>query len=123
MIECAAYGKPYTVPFGDDVIDWQYVEDISRMILQALNLPHKTKTRVFNTQGDVRPVVEGVKYLKTLAPEADLKIEAGVFGIPWSYGTAPLENEIGFKPRYSMEEGVKKTYEGFNSRRLLSHPR
>ena len=123
MIECVAYSKPYTVPFGDDIIDWQYVEDISRMILQALNLPRKTKTRVFNTQGDVRPVVEGVKYLKTLAPNADLKIEPGTFGIPWRYDTSVLEREIGFKPRYSMEEGVKKTYEGFKSQRLLSHPR
>jgi hypothetical protein len=78
------------------MIDCQYVEDISR-ILQALNLPRKTKTRAFNTQGDVRPVVEGVKYLKTLAPSADLKIEPRVFGIPWRYDTTtPLEGIVTF---------------------------
>jgi len=123
MIEMAAYGKPYTVPFGDDLIDWQYIEDVSTMVMQALGLERKTPSRVFNTQGDVRPVVEGVKYLRTLAPDADLKTEPGKFGIPWRYDTSALEKEVGFKPRYSMEEGIKKTYEGFRSRRLLSHPR
>jgi nucleoside-diphosphate-sugar epimerase len=123
MIEMAAYDKPYLVPYGDDLIDFQYIEDASAILLQALRLQRKTQNRVFNTQGDVRPVVEGVKYLKTLAPEADLKMEPGTFGIPWRYDTSELEREVGFKPRYSMEEGIKKTFEGFKSRRLLSHPR
>ena len=123
MIEMAAYAKPYTVPYGDDLIDFQYIEDVSTMVLQALRLQRKTRSRVFNTQGDVRLVVEGVKYLKTLAPEADLTIEPGTFGIPWKYDTSELEREVGFKPKYSMEEGIKKTFEGFKTRRLLSHPR
>jgi nucleoside-diphosphate-sugar epimerase len=93
------------------------------MVLQALRLQRKTKNRAFNTQGDVRPVVDGVEYPKTLAPDAELTMEPGSFGIPWRYDTSELEREVGFKPHYSMEEGIKKTFESFRSRHLISHPR
>lgn len=113
MIEMAAKGEPYIVPFGDDLVDWQFVEDVSRLILTASELSHKTKTRVFNTQGDVRRVVEGVNFLKQIAPQAKLQVDKGKLGLAWEYDTTPLREEIGFKPQYSMEAGIKRTYERF----------
>lgn len=108
MIRKAAFDEPYEVPFGDDVVDWQYVEDISRLTLRAVEVG-KTETRVFNTQGDVRPVKAGVEYLKQLVPEAKLKLRSGKFGIAWEYDTTPLQEELGFQPEYSMEPGILKT--------------
>jgi len=113
MIEMAAKGQPYVVPFGDDLVDWQYIEDVSRLVIEASELPRPTRTRVFNTQGDVRPVIEGVNYLKKIAPKATLEVEKGKFGISWEYDTTPLKEEIRIEPRYSMETGIKKTYEAF----------
>jgi nucleoside-diphosphate-sugar epimerase len=113
MIEMAAKGDPYTVPFGDDIVDWQFVEDVSRLVVKASELQCKTKTRVFNTQGDVRPVIDGVNYLKQIAPKAQLQVEKGRFGIAWEYDTTPLKQELGFEPQYKMETGMKKTYETF----------
>ncbi len=113
MIEMAAKGEPYAVPYGDDLVDWQYVEDVSKLVIKASELPRKTKTRVFNTQGDVRPVVEGVKYLRKIAKNAKLDVEKGKFGIAWRYDTTALREEVGFEPQYTMEKGVEKTYHGF----------
>ena len=53
-----ALGEPASVPFGDDVVDWQYVEDIAGLLAKAINLP-KTKTSVFNTQFDRRSIRDG----------------------------------------------------------------
>ena len=65
MIEAVALGKPYVSPFGDDAIDWQYVEDVSRSIVMSCTCP-ATKTRVFNVKGGIRTVKEGIAYLKKL---------------------------------------------------------
>ena len=109
MIRKAVAGEPYTVPFGDDILDWQYVEDVSRMLLLAADSRGLT-TRVFNTRGDLRPVREAVDFLRTLSPEARLSVEPGRFGIAWECDTTPLERELGFRPDYSMEQGIHKTF-------------
>ena len=113
MIEMAAKGEPYTVPYGDDVVDWQYVEDVSQLVVTALKLDHKTKSRVFNTQGDVRPVIEGVDYVKKISGRTNLSVEPGKFGIAWRFDTSTLRREIGFEPKHSMEQGIQKTYKAF----------
>jgi nucleoside-diphosphate-sugar epimerase len=108
MIRKAAQGISYEVPFGDDKIDWQYVEDVSRVTLRAL-AAERTRTRIFNTRGDVRKVSDGVEYLKKLVPDAQLTLQPGSFGIAWEYDTEPAERELGFKPEFTMEQGIEKT--------------
>ncbi|MBI1925366.1 NAD(P)-dependent oxidoreductase [Candidatus Poribacteria bacterium] len=112
MIESVALGRPYTVPFSDDAVDWQYVEDVSRSIVMACTCP-PTKTRTFNVKGGTRPVKEGVAYLKRLVPNAELTLEPGVFGISWDYDATPIAEEIGFTPAYTMEQGILKTLNRF----------
>ena len=112
MIEAAALGRPYTVPCADDTVDWQHVEDIARLIAHACDAPMPT-TLAFNTRGDVRPVVDGVEYLQKLAPEAELALEEGKFGIYWNLDTAVLEEELGFRFEYNLEKGILKTFNQF----------
>ncbi len=112
MIEAAALGQPYVSPFGDDEIDWQYVEDVSRSIVMSCICP-ATKTRVFNVKGGIRSVKEGVAYLKKLVPDAQITVEPGVFGISWDYDAIPIAQEVGFTPEYTMEQGILKTLNRF----------
>jgi UDP-glucose 4-epimerase len=109
MIRKAVADEMYEVPFGDDTIDWQYVEDVSALTLLAAEVG-RTKTRVFNTRGDLRPVRDGVDFLKRLAPNARLNLLPGKFGIAWDYDCSPLEKELGFRPSYTMEQGILKTF-------------
>ena len=112
MIEAVAHGKPYVSPFGDDAIDWQYVEDVSKSIVMSCTCP-ATQTRVFNVKGGIRTVREGVAYLKKLVPSAQITLEPGVFGISWDYDADPIAQEIGFTPEYTMEQGILKTLNRF----------
>jgi nucleoside-diphosphate-sugar epimerase len=112
MIQKAALGEPYEVPFGDATIDWQYVEDVSRLTVVA-SQAKRTETRVFNTRGDLRPVKEAVGYLRSLVPGVRLTIQPGVFDMPVDFDATVLEKEVGFKPKYSMEKGILKTLNTF----------
>jgi UDP-glucose 4-epimerase len=112
MIRKGALQEPHEVPYGDDAIDWLYVEDISKLTV-TVSKSQKTETRVFNTRGDLRPVKEVVDYIKGLVPEAQFTLGKGTFGICWNFDTTRLEEEIGFKPKYSMERGVLKTLNTF----------
>ena len=108
LIEKPALGKPAKVPCGDDTINWQYVEDASKAILLAIK-SKKTKTRVFNTGGDLRSVKEAAQCIQRLIPGAEVTLKPGKFGIVWKCKTSQIERELSFKPKYSMEEGIRRT--------------
>jgi nucleoside-diphosphate-sugar epimerase len=112
MIENVALGQPAVVPFGDDAVDWQYVEDVSRSIVMSCTCP-PTKTRVFSVKGGIRAVKEGADYLKQIVPDAQITLEPGIFGISWDYDATPIAGEIGFTPAYTMERGIFKTLNRF----------
>jgi len=116
MIRSAAQNLPYEVPFGDDRIDWQYVEDVSRVTIRALDSP-RTNTRVFNTQGDVRSVADGVSFLQKLEPRAQLSLLPGKLGLAWEYDCEPAKRELGFEPQFAMEQGIEKTFDYYRATR------
>ena len=107
MIE-PALGKPTVVPYGDDVIDWQYVEDIASLVIKCSKIG-PTKTHIFNTKFDVRSIREAGSYVKTLIPDADITFEPGTFSIAWKLDDTSLQDEIGFTPEYPMEQGILAT--------------
>ena len=121
MIEAAAYGEAYTAPFGDDVVDWQFVEDVARVITTALSAP-TTDTRSFTVKGDYRSVKEGIAAVRKLVPGADLSAEDGVFGIQWDYDDSTLREELGFVPTYDMEAGIERTLARFRELRPMLRP-
>lgn len=105
-----ALDQAATVPFGDDVVDWQYVEDIAGLLAKAVNLP-RTKTSVFNTQFDRRSIREAGEYVAKLIPSAQINYQPGEFGIAWELDDSALQEEIGFEPEFSMEQGLRKVME------------
>lgn len=117
LIEKPALNKSAVVPCGDDTIDWQYVEDAAQVTLMTCKVK-ETKTRIFNTKGDLRSVKDAAQYVRRLLPESDITLKPGTFGINWKYNTKRIEEEIGFKPRYSMERGIRET---INTIRAKAH--
>ena len=108
LIVKPALGEPARVPFSDDVVDWQYVEDVARLIERCLQVD-RTLTGVFNTRFDVRSIREVGAYVQRLLPSADIVYEPGNFGIAWELDDSALQEEIGFRPEYRVERGVLET--------------
>ena len=102
-----ALGKKALVPFGDDIVDWQYAEDIAALCIKCASCG-PTKTKIFNTRFDVRSIREAGDYVKKLIPEAQIDYEPGVFGLAWQLDDTLLQQEIGFAPKVRMEEGLKR---------------
>jgi len=69
---------------------------------------NRTKTRIFNTQFEIRKIREVGDYVKTLLPEAKISYEPGTFGLAWKMDATLLDEEIGFKPEFPVEDGVKE---------------
>lgn len=108
MIEKAALGQPCMVDNGDSSVDWYYVTDAAQLILQALTAP-TTATRVFNTYSDLRTVREAAEFLSSNLPEAQLTVKPGVIDANWNLDPSALVAELGFEPRYSLEDGLRDT--------------
>ncbi len=105
-------GKPAVVPYGDDVIDWQYVEDIASLVIKCSKVG-ATKTRIFNTKFDVRSIREAKNYVASIVPNADITLKPGIFGIAWKLDDSLLQAEIGFSPEFPMEKGILATMNFF----------
>jgi len=107
-----AVGKPGKVPAaGWNVLGWTYVEDAARAtVLAAKSTP--VKTRAYSIMGAIHSVQEIADYVKTLLPEADitlLNLERSVShtGVTCKYDTKYTEEELGFRPAWNMQAGIR----------------
>ena len=104
-----AIGKPGRVPHSDAIIGWSYVDDPARASVMASKVA-KPKTRCYSIMGDVRTVREVADYVQQILPDADLTLLPGGFtGDPVKLDTSRIEQEVGYRPDWSMERGIKKT--------------
>ena len=108
MFDAALNGEPCRLPYGDDDINWQYVEDMSRLIVLGCDV-QTPGHRCFSTSGEVLPMRDAVDILAGLAPEARFELERGVADFPWRYDTSVLEAEIGFGACTSVRDGFRRT--------------
>jgi UDP-glucose 4-epimerase len=110
IMQNPAIGKLGNVPYGDDTMYWTYAEDLANLSVVASQLP-PTKTKVFNVGGDSRTVKEAANYVKQLIPEAKLVLKSGLLNLCYDIDSTDLEKELGFKTKFNLEQGIKKTIE------------
>ncbi|HXJ80266.1 MAG TPA: NAD(P)-dependent oxidoreductase [Candidatus Methylomirabilis sp.] len=108
LFEHALLGLPYRVPYGDDLVNWQYVEDIAALIVRALHAP-TTRTRVFNTTGEVVTMRDTAALLASMLPGARLELEPGRAGLVWRVDTTALRDELGAGAPVPVREGFART--------------
>lgn len=108
VFEKALLGLPFEVPYGDDPVNWQYVEDMAGLLVKASQLG-PTRTRAFNTTGEVLPVRQAVELLSAMLPNARLTVEPGTMSVVWRFDTSRLEEEVGFGPPVRVAEGFRRT--------------
>lgn len=106
------------VPCADDVLDWQYVEDVAALIERCL-AAKRTMTTIFNTRFHIRSVRDFCEYLRLLFPQLKIDCAPGIFGLAWQLDDSALQREIGFVPAYHMERGVLDTINHVRSRHGL----
>lgn len=108
LFEHAVLGKPYTLPYGDDVINWQFVDEMAGIIVRAVRAK-KGPARVFNTTGEVITTKQTIGILEKLCPQSRFDAEPGTAGLVWRYDASGLERELGFRTRVGVEDGFART--------------
>jgi nucleoside-diphosphate-sugar epimerase len=106
MIVRSLAGKPVRVPFGDEVVDWLYIDDAVRAIGCALACKSSHRT-AYSVGGDLRSVREVADYLRGLCPGARIELEPGRTGLTWKSDFHATEADLGYRPHFSLEDGIR----------------
>jgi nucleoside-diphosphate-sugar epimerase len=102
-----ALGKPGRVPCRDDTLNWLYVEDAARGVVMASRRA-TTKTRCFNIDGEICPVVLAANYVRKIVPDADITLLPGSTGFTGKYETSRIREEIGYRSQWPLEKGIEQ---------------
>jgi UDP-glucose 4-epimerase len=108
VVNKPAVGEKGNVTYCDDPINFLYADDAARCSVMAARAPH-TETRVFTMSGSLCTLNQVADITRSLIPDADITVNPGVKGRTFKYSAEQLEKELGFKPEWSMEAGVKET--------------
>jgi UDP-glucose 4-epimerase len=110
IIEKPALGEPFSVEYGDQVIDWQHVEDIAQAFSLAAFAPDgDVDRRVYNVRGTVATIREAAETVERLVPDAELEV-SDEGELPWTQklDMTAIQEELGYEPRYDLESGFRK---------------
>lgn len=103
-------GKPVVIPNGDDSHNWVLAEDEADVIFSAVKAD-KVKSGNYSMSGEVASKKEVTAIVKELVPEAKISLQPGKFDHARLFDDSMLQRELGWKPKHSLREGLKKTVE------------
>ncbi|WP_227356981.1 NAD-dependent epimerase/dehydratase family protein [Haladaptatus salinisoli] len=110
IVEKPALGESFSVEYGDQVIDWQHVEDIAQAFgLAAFAPDDDLNRRVYNVRGTVATIREAAETVERLVPDAELEV-SDEGELPWTQklDMTAIQDELGYEPRYDLESGFRK---------------
>jgi nucleoside-diphosphate-sugar epimerase len=110
-ILAAAAGKPYTIPFRG-AMSWLHAGEVAHAFIQSIS-KDQSGAHVFDINGVVSSVEQGVEIIKRVAPGAQVQIAPETFRFPTDLSDAPLRNFLGNYGAVPLETGIEKTYHAF----------
>jgi nucleoside-diphosphate-sugar epimerase len=107
LIEKPVFSNEWvSIPYGDDAVNYLYIEDAARAVTLALR--EESKKGIYTICGDYRPIRDVAAYVKKIVNHANIRLQPGSFGLCQRYDMKPAFEGIGYFPKYSMEDGVTK---------------
>lgn len=107
LIEKSALGEPVKVDVADAVTDWLYIKDAVNSLLLARQVDNP-KQRIYNIGGSAHSVREVAEIVKRFIPDVDIQLETKrLYPWPPSYDFTKAQEELGYKPMFNIEDGVK----------------
>jgi nucleoside-diphosphate-sugar epimerase len=110
IVEKPALGEPFAVDYGDQVVDWQHVEDIARAFRLAVEVDAAELSReVYNVAGVSATVREAVETVRELVPDADLTV-SDEGELPWTQrlDDTAARRDMGYEPAYDLTTGFRQ---------------
>ncbi|MFB6072012.1 MAG: NAD-dependent epimerase/dehydratase family protein [Halobacterium sp.] len=110
LVEKPALGESFSVEYGDQVIDWQYVRDIAQAFRKAAFADEADLSRrVYNVAGETTTIREAAEVVRRVVPDADLSV-SDEGELPWTQtlDQSAAERDLGYDPEYDLEAGVRE---------------
>lgn len=101
-------GKPVVIANGDDAHNFVLAEDEADVVFTALKAP-VIKSGSYNMNGEVATKKEVAAMVKALAPQANITLSPGKHDPARFFDDSALQAEIGWKPKHTLQEGIRKT--------------
>jgi UDP-glucose 4-epimerase len=108
LVEKPALGESFSVEYGDQQIDWQYVRDVAQGFrLAAFADEADLSQRVYNVAGETTTIREAADIVESVVPGADIEV-SDEGELPWTQtlDTTAAERDLGYEPAYDLESGV-----------------
>ncbi|HEX7811980.1 MAG TPA: NAD-dependent epimerase/dehydratase family protein [Burkholderiales bacterium] len=112
-ILAAAAGKPYTIPFRGPV-SWLHAGEVASAFIRAVSKV-RSGAEVFDINGAASTVEQSIEILKKLVPGAVIEISGDALPFPMALSDQPVRNYLGDYGAIPVEEGIRQTYEVFQS--------
>ncbi|WP_254862820.1 NAD-dependent epimerase/dehydratase family protein [Halovivax gelatinilyticus] len=110
IIEKPALGDSFSVEYGDQVIDWQYVRDVAQAFrLAAFADESALSRRVYNVRGQVATIREAAETVQNILPDADIEVSDDG-ELPWTQklDMTAIQDDLGYDPAYDLETGFRE---------------
>jgi len=110
VVEKPAVGESFSVEYGDQVIDWQYVEDIAQAFRKAAFAPEEDLSqRIYNVRGEVATIREAAEAVRSIMPDADIEV-SDEGELPWTQmlDMTDAQEDLGYEPEFDLEAGFRK---------------
>jgi nucleoside-diphosphate-sugar epimerase len=120
MIEAFALGRA-EVPYPDYARpnDWTYVDDAVDAILACLDSP-RPSVPAYNAPGAYRTVQDAVAHLSRRFPNArPVPYPAELPPVAWDFRLDQITEEVGYRPKVSLEAGLDLTVAAIRSEQGL----
>ncbi len=115
VIESAIQNKPILLSTGKEARDFIYVEDVVDALISTAKLTHKRKGEIINIGSGTQYTTKDLVEMVTKLSNSKSRIILGAYpGRPWDVtkwvaDTGKATSLLNWKPRYNLEEGLKKT--------------
>ena len=109
IVEKPALGEPFSVEYGDQVIDWQHARDIAQAFRKAAFAPEADLgQRVYNVRGELATIRKAVETVRDIVPDADLTVSDDG-ELPWTQtlDMAAAQRDLGYAVEYDLETGFR----------------
>jgi UDP-glucose 4-epimerase len=110
IIEKPALGESFSVEYGDQVIDWQHVEDIAQAFrLAALTPDDQLSQRIYNVRGELATIREASETVQSILPDAELTV-SDEGKLPWTQqlDMSAIQADMDYEVQYDLERGFRK---------------
>ena len=93
------------MPPDEQIADWLYVADAAEVFRLAYTVQNPAH-RIFNMAGPSRKTGEITAYMREILPGAQISVSDKPFVMTSLFNTTRLRTELGFTPKYTVEEGI-----------------